>query len=101
MFLLKARFEDKIEFEKEISDGAGEVKIPRLLIQPLVKMRFITGLKSARKEDIAKRLLKRYTCYCYGFRPGHDGTELSALNRMLSMDNDSYFKMLGSKHAKA
>ncbi|HAA25931.1 MAG TPA: two-component sensor histidine kinase [Ruminiclostridium sp.] len=103
--LLKARFEDKIEFEKEISDGAGEVKIPRLLIQPLVENAVYHGIEKLRGKG--KISLKAFiendmlVIIVMDSGPGIDGTELSALNRMLSMDNDSYFKMLGSKHRKS
>jgi len=103
--LLKARFEDKIEFEKEILDGAGEVKIPRLLIQPLVENAVYHGIERLRGKG--RISLKAFiegdmlVIIVMDSGPGIDGTELSALNRMLSMDNDSYFKALGSKRRKS
>lgn len=103
--LLKARFEDKIEFEKEISDGAGEVKIPRLLIQPLVENAVYHGIERLRGKGTIS--LKAFiegdmlVIIVMDSGPGIGGAELSALNRMLSMDNDSYFKTLTGKRRKS
>jgi len=103
--LLKSRFEDKIQFEKEILDGAGEVKIPRLLIQPLVENAVYHGIERLRGKGTIS--LKAFiegdmlVIIVMDSGPGIDAAELSALNRMLSMDNDSYFKTLGSKHRKS
>jgi len=103
--LLKARFEDKIEFKKEILNGAGEVKIPRLLIQPLVENAVYHGIERLRGKG--RISLKAFiegdilVIIVMDSGPGIGGAELSALNRMLSMDNDSYFKTLAGKHRKS
>jgi len=96
--IIKRRFEDKIEFKKEILNGAGKVRIPRLLIQPLVENAVYHGIDRLRgKGEI---LLKAYiegerlVIIVMDTGPGIDSVELDSLNRRLSLDNDTYFKNL-------
>ncbi|HEY8422991.1 MAG TPA: sensor histidine kinase [Thermoclostridium sp.] len=96
--IIKRRFEDKVEFKKEILNGAGKVRIPRLLIQPLVENAVYHGIDRLRgKGEI---LLKAYiegerlVIIVMDTGPGIDSVELDALNRRLSLDNDTYFKNL-------
>ncbi len=103
--LLKRRFEDKIQFKKEIQEEARKVKIPRLLIQPLVENAVYHGIEALRGQG--EIFLKAYIeeeklkIEVVDSGPGIDNTELFALNRSLSMDNDAYFKTLGSKRRKS
>lgn len=103
--IIKRRFGDKIEFKREILNGAGKVKIPRLLIQPLVENAVYHGIDRLRgKGEI---LLKAYieddrlVIVVMDTGPGIDSAELDALNRRLAMDNDTYFKNLrtGTRHS--
>jgi len=95
---IKRRFEDKIEFKKEILNGAVKVRIPRLLIQPLVENAVYHGIDRLRgKGEI---LLKAYiegerlVIIVMDTGPGIDSVELDSLNRRLSLDNNTYFKNL-------
>jgi len=96
--IIKMRFEDKIEFKKEILNGAGKVKIPRLLIQPLVENAVYHGIDKLRgKGEITLRAYiegDRLVIVVMDTGPGIDSVELDALNRRLSLDNDTYFKNL-------
>jgi len=96
--IIKRRFEDKIEFRKEILNGAGKVKIPRLLIQPLVENAVYHGIDKLRGkgEILLKAYLEgdRLVIIVMDTGPGIDNAELDALNRRLSLDNDTYFKNL-------
>ena len=103
--LLKRRFEDKIQFSKAIQEGAGEVKIPRLLIQPLVENAVFHGIERLRgKGEIQLNAYieeNRLVIVVMDSGPGIEGTELAALNRKLSMGNDVYFKTLEIKSRKS
>jgi len=96
--IIKMRFEDKIEFKKEILNGAGKVKIPRLLIQPLVENAVYHGIDKLRgKGEITLRAYiegDRLVIVVMDTGPGIDSVEPDALNRRLSLDNDTYFKNL-------
>ncbi|UZQ85544.1 sensor histidine kinase [Thermoclostridium stercorarium] len=99
--IIKRRFEDKIEFRKEILNGAGKIKIPRLLIQPLVENAVYHGIDKLRGkgEILLKAYLEgeRLVIIVMDTGPGIDSAELDALNRRLSMDNDTYFKNLSTE----
>lgn len=99
--IIKRRFGNKIDFKKEILNGAGKVKIPRLLIQPLVENAVYHGIDRLRgKGEIMLRADiedKRLVIVVMDTGPGIDSAELDALNRRLSMDNDTYFKNLRTK----
>ena len=44
--ILKKRFEDRIQLEKRVEDEALDVKIPRLLIQPLIENAIYHGIEN-------------------------------------------------------
>jgi len=103
--IIKRRFEDKIQFRKEILNGAGKVRIPRLLIQPLVENAVYHGIDRLRgKGEI---ILKAYIegenllIVVMDTGPGIGIAELDALNRRLSLDNDTYFKNLRTESGKS
>lgn len=102
--IIKRRFEDKIQFKKEILNGAGKVRIPRLLIQPLVENSVYHGIDRLRGkgEIILKAYIEgeRLVIVVMDTGPGIDSVELDSLNRRLSLDNDTYFKNLGTKSRK-
>lgn len=105
--LLKRRFEDKIGLVKNVQDEALKVKIPRLLIQPLIENAVYHGIEQSREKG---------TINLNAYIDDHDNLliievldnglgieldELEALNKKLSMDNDTYFKTLNSKKNKS
>lgn len=103
--LLKRRFDDKIRFKKEIQPEAAKMRIPRLLIQPLVENAVYHGIEKLRGSgDIllsAKIKQDKLIITVMDSGPGMKNSELDALNRKLSMDNDLYFKSLGNEPRKS
>lgn len=99
--LQKRRFGDKIELIKDIDPDVNSIKIPRLLIQPLIENAVYHGIERNRGKGIIT--LKAYKKDGYvsveviDNGAGMDPDELEALNARLSVDNDTYFKTLGSK----
>lgn len=85
-------------------NGAGKVRIPRLLIQPLVENSVYHGIDRLRGkgEIILKAYIEgeRLVIVVMDTGPGIDSVELDALNRRLSLDNDTYFKNLGTESRK-
>lgn len=102
--IIRRRVEDKIQFRKEILNGAGKVKIPRLLIQPLVENAVYHGIDKLRgKGEITLRAYiegENLYIVVMDTGPGIDSPELDALNRRLSLDNDTYFKNLPAESGK-
>lgn len=103
--LLKRRFEDKIELHKQVAAEVLDIKIPRLLIQPLIENAVHHGIEKSRGKGII-----RLNAHMDGDRlfievvdngTGIDREELLMLNERLSMDNDTYFKNLGKKKSRS
>jgi sensor histidine kinase YesM len=44
IYILKERFADKVQFTKEIDDESTEIKMPRLILQPIVENAFLHGI---------------------------------------------------------
>lgn len=103
--LLKRRFEDKIEFTSRIQEEASEVKIPRLLIQPLVENAVFHGIEKLRgkgKISLDASVVKdNLVITVMDSGPGIDIAGLDELNRKLSMGNDEYFKTLVVQERKS
>lgn len=103
--LLKRRFEDKITFTAKIQEEAAEVKIPRLLIQPLVENAVFHGIEKLRgKGEIsldASLVQGNLVITVMDSGPGISKAELDELNKKLSMGNDEYFKTLASQERKS
>jgi len=103
--LLKRRFEDRIELIKDVPEEALKVRKPRLLIQPLIENAVYHGLEKTREKGII--LLKAYLqdelliIEVNDNGVGIEKCELDALNERLSLDNDTYFKSLGSNKNKS
>ncbi len=97
--ILKRRFGEKIVFKEEILNGAGEVEIPRLLIQPLVENSIYHGIEKLKgKGEILLRACVEEEILVITVMdtgPGIKDVELEALNKRLSLDNETYFKELG------
>lgn len=99
--LQKRRFGDRIELVKNVQPEVEGIKIPRLLIQPLVENAVYHGLERIRgKGVITLNASKTGDCITIevidnGAGMGKD--ELEKLNRRLAMDNDTYFRTLGEE----
>ena len=54
MTILKNRYENKLEVIKTLDEGLMEIKIPRLLIQPLVENAVKHGIEKSRRNGVIK-----------------------------------------------
>ena len=103
--LIKRRFEDKIELVKEFQESALSVKIPRLLIQPLIENAVHHGIEKSREKGIifltAYIKEDKLIIEVKDNGLGIEKDELDRINEKLSMDNDTYFKTLLSKKNKS
>lgn len=99
--ILKRRYEERITFQKNVDDGVLKVKIPRLLIQPLIENAVYHGVENKAKGKIS--LHAYLVSGCVHIEVLDDGSgieaeELEALNDKLSIDNDTYFRNMGSRN---
>lgn len=103
--LLKSRFADRIEFNKNVQKDVLGIKIPRLLIQPLIENAVFHGIEKSRGKGIinlnAYKKDDRIVIEVIDNGTGMDSDELNCLNEKLSLDNDSYFKKLADKRNKS
>jgi two-component system sensor histidine kinase YesM len=103
--LQKRRFGDRIELIKNVQEEAAEIKIPRLLIQPLVENAVYHGVERIRGTGIVKlnafKTEDKVSIEVIDNGAGMNRDELEQLNERLSMDNDTYFKKLGEKKSKS
>lgn len=103
--LQKRRFGDRIELVKQVQEDVAEIKIPRLLIQPLIENAVYHGIERSRGKGFVE--LNTYktgssvTIEVIDNGAGMDREELEQLNAKLSMDNDTYFKKLGEKKSRS
>lgn len=99
--LLKKRFDDRIDLVKDVQADVLEIKIPRLLIQPLIENAVYHGLERNRGRGIINLNTSKHNGIVYieviDNGSGMDKEDLDNLNERLSMDNDTYFKRLGEK----
>ncbi len=103
--ILKRRFEERIQLIKKVCDEVLKVRIPRLLIQPLIENAVYHGIEKSSNKGIIN-----LNAYIVGQEvvievldngAGIDKEDLNILNEKLSMDNDTYFKSLSSKKSKS
>ncbi|MCX7711209.1 MAG: sensor histidine kinase [Clostridia bacterium] len=96
--ILKNRFEDRITLEKNVQQEVLNVKIPRLLIQPLIENAVYHGVERSRDKGIIRlnATLKDGEVFIEVLDNGMgiEKDELEMLNDKLSMDNDTYFRSL-------
>jgi two-component system sensor histidine kinase YesM len=103
--LQKRRFGDRIELVKDVREEIENIKIPRLLIQPLIENAVYHGIERTRGKGVIK--LNAYKKEDNVFievednGAGMEREELEQLNDRLSMDNDTYFKKLGEKKRRS
>jgi len=99
--LQKRRFGDKLELVKNIDPNVNSIKIPRLLIQPLIENAVYHGIeRSRRKGVIALSAIKMegyVSVTVTDNGAGMEPEELEELNARLAMDNDTYFKNIGER----
>jgi two-component system sensor histidine kinase YesM len=103
--LQKRRFGDRIELVKNIQTEVYSIKIPRLLIQPLIENAVYHGIERIRgKGTITLNAEKLEDCVSIEVIDNGAGMEredLEQLNDRLSMDNDTYFKSLNDKKRRS
>ncbi len=103
--LLKRRFEDRISLNKEVDPKVLYIKIPRLLIQPLIENAVYHGVENSRGKGIitltASIRGELLIIEVIDNGNGISTDELIKLNKGLEMDNDTYFKSLSNKKNKS
>ncbi|QNU68333.1 sensor histidine kinase [Ruminiclostridium herbifermentans] len=103
--LLKRRFEDKITLNKEVNPQVLYLKIPRLLIQPLIENAVYHGVENNRGKGIislvADIVNDMIIIEVIDNGNGIPSEELIKLNNGLSMDNNTYFNSLSNKKDKS
>ncbi len=103
--LLKRRFEDKITLKKEIDPQVLYIKIPRLLIQPLIENAVYHGVENSREKGVimlnARIQEDLLVLEVIDNGNGISKEDLVKLNKSLEMDNDTYFKSLREKKNKS
>jgi len=103
--LQKRRFGDRIELVKNIQPEVNSIKIPRLLIQPLIENAVYHGIERIRSKGVitlnAEKLEDCVSIEVIDNGAGMEREDLEQLNARLSMDNDTYFKSLSDKKSKS
>jgi two-component system sensor histidine kinase YesM len=106
ILILKQRFGDRMEFEKNIDESVLTTKIPRLLIQPLIENAANHGVANIRGKGIVKLSVKgenssengKYIEICIEDNgAGISKDELFMLNERLSMNDEDYFSDVQNK----
>jgi two-component system sensor histidine kinase YesM len=105
ILILKKRFEDRITLEKNIQKEVLDVKIPRLLIQPLIENAVYHGLERSRNKGVI-RLNARISGQDVLIEVidnglGIEKEELDRINHKLSMDNETYFRGMDKRRRKS
>lgn len=103
--LQKRRFGDRIELVKNVQPDVTGIKIPRLLIQPLIENAIYHGVERTRgKGVISLSACKKDDCVSIEVvdnGTGMNSDDLEQLNSKLAMDNNTYFKKLCDKKRKS
>lgn len=101
--LQKRRFGDKIELIKNVQPDVNNIKIPRLLIQPLIENAVYHGLEGMRGKGVitinAKKQNDSITIEVLDNGNGMAKEDLQLLNERLAMDNDTYFRNLSARRS--
>ncbi len=99
--LQKRRFGDRIELVKDIRVDVDDIKIPKLLIQPLIENAVYHGIEGIRGKGVitlnAIRQDDNMRIEVIDNGIGMNSEDLEQLNERLSMDSDTYFKSLRDK----
>lgn len=103
--LLKRRFENRITLNKEVDPKVLYMKIPRLLIQPLIENAVYHGVENSRGKGIITLVAairdNLMIIEVIDNGNGISAEDLIKLNKGLEMDNDTYFKSLSNKKNKS
>jgi two-component system sensor histidine kinase YesM len=103
--IMKKRFADRIDLIKNVDDAALDVKIPRLLIQPLVENAVHHGI-----DNSMGRGCITVTATLSGAMliivveddgEGIDPDDLQIINENLAVDNETYFQRISTKKARS
>jgi len=99
--IVKRRLEDRLEFHEIIDQNVLHVRIPRLLIQPLVENAVYHGIERVRRKGIIELKAEseddKLIISVYDNGVGISTEELDKRSDTLSMDDDAYFKMIGKR----
>lgn len=105
LLIIKKRFGDRLELIKNIEDSVLKVKIPRLLIQPLVENAIVHGIERVQTKGVivlsAIQSEENLTISVEDNGEGIEQDELDMINNSLKANNDAYFKRLTSKKGKS
>ncbi len=97
IFILTKRFEDRLQVERNIEPEALRVKLPKLLIQPLVENAIYHGVENACRPCVVS--INAYVendllhIVVEDNGTGLDEQELARINERLTMDDQTYFAM--------
>lgn len=105
ILILKKRFEDRITLEKNVQREVMDIKIPRLLIQPLIENAVYHGLERSRNKGVIKLNAQisgdEVLIEVVDNGLGIEKDELEIINDKLSMDNETYFRSLENNRRKS
>ncbi len=104
--ILKRRFEDGIQLIKWVeTEDILNIKIPKLLIQPLIENAVYHGIERTTNKGIinlnAFIIADMLIIKVIDNGMGMDEEELKILNENLSMDNNTYFRTIVKKDRKS
>lgn len=99
--LMKMRLGDRLEWEFKVADEYLKVKIPKLIIQPLVENAIMHGIENQRKQGFISIRIEKVNdtsnikVSIQDNGPGIDKETLCKLNQAIENDNLSSFKGIG------
>lgn len=102
--ILNKRYANRIQLIKEIEPEVLDIKIPRLLIQPLIENAIYHGLEKDKEVGIiiitAKIIDDKVMISVMDNGEGIGEKELKLINESLSLDNETYYKSLNTGKRK-
>jgi two-component system sensor histidine kinase YesM len=103
MLILKKRFGERLELIKDIDKSVLQLKIPRLIVQPLIENAANHGVAEIRGKGVI-RLVAAKNEDCVDIKVEDNGSgigkdELEMINERLSMNDEEYFKHGENSHS--
>ncbi|MDP4092886.1 MAG: sensor histidine kinase [Bacillota bacterium] len=90
IYILKERFADKIEFIKEVDETTTNIKMPRLILQPIVENAFMHGIgENENGGTIILRTVNAGEEVHVEIEDNGKGIEEETIAQILSVDEDS------------